>query len=94
MLQSGVEFSIYVSPYAPAYGNWAFRYEPEDNRFSPTGVQGTLDGNIVSKAENPIPEGVDIKVTHDPPERILDAGEQGNAKYQKLLKAARRVKPR
>lgn len=27
-------FSIYVTPYTPAFGNWAFAYEPKKDRFA------------------------------------------------------------
>lgn len=33
MLQNGTSFSIYVSPYTPEYGDWAFGYEKDADRW-------------------------------------------------------------
>ncbi|KAI4717984.1 Metallo-dependent phosphatase [Aureobasidium sp. EXF-10727] len=33
-LESGASFSIFVSPYSPAFGDWAFGTAPSENRFA------------------------------------------------------------
>jgi hypothetical protein len=32
-LKNGASFSIFVSPYSPAFGDWAFGYAPSEDRF-------------------------------------------------------------
>lgn len=68
-LKTGAKFLIYVSPYTPAYGDWAFVYEPHQDRFNEPDQVG--DG-ITSIATESIPDGIDIVMTHGPPMRILD----------------------
>ncbi|KAI5198312.1 Metallo-dependent phosphatase [Aureobasidium subglaciale] len=40
-LQNGASFSIYVSPYSPAFGDWAFGSAPSHDRF--TDLQSPVD---------------------------------------------------
>ena len=89
-LKNGAKFSIYVSPYTPAFGDWAFAYKPHQDRFN--SPQQTADG-VTSIATNPIPNDIDIVMTHGPPRGILDWCHQGNVGCPNLLKAIRRVKP-
>ncbi len=51
-LENGPRLSIYVSPYTPAFNDWAFAYEHDQDRFNKP--QDVLDGTV-SIAENPIP---------------------------------------
>lgn len=89
-LKSGAKFKIYVSPYTPAFCDWAFAYEHNEDRFNrPDDVS---DG-VTSIATNPIPDGVDIVMTHGPAKGILDWCPQGNVGCENLLRALRRVKP-
>ncbi len=89
-LKSGAKFTIYVSPYTPTFGDWAFAYEHDQDRFN--GKHQTAHG-ITSIATNPIPEDVDIVMTHGPPKGILDWCPEGNVGCENLLQAVRRVKP-
>lgn len=96
VLKSGAKFTIYVSPHtpqpdAPKFCNWAFSYEHGEDRFS---RQHQVADGIVSIATNPIPDDVDIVMTHGPPKGILDWIPQGNVGCPNLLQAIRRVKPR
>lgn len=90
-LKNGAKFSIYVSPYTPTFNNWAFAYSPNEDRFNAPN-QVANDG-ITSIATNPIPDNVDIIMTHGPPHGILDYCPQGSVGCPNLLEAVRRVKP-
>ena len=89
-LKSGAKFKIYASPYTPAFCDWAFAYEHNQDRFN--GPHQVADG-ATSTAANPIPDNVDIVMTHGPPRGILDWCPQGNVGCPNLLQAIRRVKP-
>ena len=90
-LKSGVRFTIYVSPYTPAFGDWAFAYKHHEDRFNnPCHVAS----EATSIATHPIPDAVDIVMTHGPPKGILDWCPEGNVGCNNLLQAIRRVKPR
>ena len=89
-LMSGARFSIYVSAYTPAFGDWAFAYRPYQDRFN--GTDQVADG-VTCIATNPIPNGVDIVMTHGPAKWILDRCSNGNVGCENLLRAIRRVKP-
>ncbi|GIJ89404.1 hypothetical protein Asppvi_008344 [Aspergillus pseudoviridinutans] len=52
---------VFVSPYTPRHGNWAFQYPRNEN--------------IWDKIR--IPEDIDILVTHGPPKTHLDLGRYG-----------------
>lgn len=90
-LDSGARFTIYVSPYTPAFGDWAFAYGHNEDRFS--APDQSVDDANAYVAENPIPDEVDIVITHGPPKGILDRCPEGNVGCEKLLRAIRRVKP-
>ena len=90
-LNNGAIFKIYVSPYTPAFGDWAFAYQKNEDRFN-SSSQST-DSNHVSIAKNPIPNDVNIIMTHGPPQGILDWCPQGNVGCENLLQAIRRVRP-
>lgn len=89
-LKSGAIFTIYVSPYTPAFCDWAFAYEHNEDRFN---EPHQLADGITSIATNPIPDGVDIVMTHGPPKGILDWCPQGRVGCENLLKALCRVRP-
>ena len=89
-LKTGAKFSIYVSPYTPAFGVWAFAYKHNEDRFN--GPDQIADG-VASIATNPIPNDIDIVMTHGPPKGILDLCPQGNVGCPNLLQAVRRAKP-
>ena len=89
-LKTGAKFSIYVSPYTPAFGDWAFAYKHNKDRFN--GPDQIADG-IASIATNPIPNNIDIVMTHGPPKDILDWCPQGNVGCPNLLRAVSRVQP-
>ena len=89
-LKSGAKFTIYVSPYTPAFCDWAFAYQLNEDRFN--GPHQVADG-VISIATNPIPDSVDIVMTHGPPEGTLDWCPQGNVGCENLFRAVRRAKP-
>lgn len=92
ILQYGAKFTIYVSPYQPEFGEWAFPYKRDQDRFN---TPSQAAPNIRSIAQNPIPDlpGVDIVMTHGPPRRTLDQCTQGNIGCDSLLRAVTRAKP-
>ena len=90
-LKSGATFTIYVSPYTPAFGDWAFAYKHHEDRFN---KPNHVANGATSIATNPIPDAVDIVMTHGPPKGILDWCPEGNVGCNNLLQAIRRVKPR
>ncbi|MCJ1294033.1 hypothetical protein MMC34_005590 [Xylographa carneopallida] len=89
-LKSGAKFTIYVSPYTPAFFDWAFAYERNEDRYN--GPQ-EVAGAITSIATEPMPNGVDIVMTHGPPRGILDSCPGESVGCDNLLRALRRVKP-
>lgn len=94
-LASGATFKIYVSPYTPAYGDWAFAYARSEDRFNAPADVEKKGNKSKSKsiAINPIPEDVDIVMTHGPAKGILDLCANGNVGCVNLLSAIKRVKP-
>ena len=92
-LRSGASFNIYVSPYTPAFCDWAFTYEHDNDRFN---SQCDVAEGVTSIATNPIPSdvGLDIVMTHGPPKDVLDGCPRGNVGCRNLLTAIQRVKPR
>lgn len=89
-LKSGVTFSIYVSPYQPVCGDWAFGYERTKDRYSVKPAKGTM-----STSQHPIPRDVDIVMTHGPPHGVLDLIPSKNerARCEALGNAMQRVRP-
>ena len=55
------KFTIYASLYTPAFDDWAFAHQPNEDRFN--GPAHTAKG-VISIATNPIPVGVDIAMMH------------------------------
>ncbi|KAH8428015.1 metallophosphatase domain-containing protein [Aspergillus melleus] len=87
-LTTGARVRVYASPYTPAFCEWAFAYEREEDRYG--GVEG---------ARNPVPTfppGVDVMLTHGPPYGILDQVVPGHESVgcEHLYRAAERAKPR
>ncbi|KAK3369623.1 Ser/Thr protein phosphatase family protein [Lasiosphaeria ovina] len=86
-LSDGRAFTVYASPYTPEFNGYAFAYGANEDRFGPG-------------AEHPIPEGVDIVMTHGPPllssqDYVLDVNRQGNhCGCPKLYDAIRRARPK
>ncbi|KAF7946050.1 uncharacterized protein EAE97_005088 [Botrytis byssoidea] len=66
-LKNGAKFTVYASPYT--CGSMGFQYQINEDRFND--ATQVAPGQI-SIATNPIPEGVDIVMTHGPPHTILD----------------------
>ena len=89
-LKNGAEFTIYVSPYTPAFCDWAFAYKHNEDRFNES--DQVMDGST-SISRNPMRNGVDIVMTHGPPKGILDRCSQGNVGCENLRRAIGRVKP-
>jgi hypothetical protein len=93
-LSNGTTFKIYVSPYQPVFGEWAFMYGRNEDRFN---LQHQTTPNVTSIATNPIPdfgsEGVNIVMTHGPPKSILDHCPDGDVGCENLLGAVSRARP-
>lgn len=91
-LKNGAAFTVYSSPYTPAFCNMAFAYNRHDDRFNPAG-KGAPGFRCI--AENPIPDfpGVDIVMTHGPPRYMMDRVENGNAGCESLIRAVSRARP-
>jgi len=85
-LSSGATFMIYVSPYSVEYGDYVY------------GTKLTEDRYNNKTADNPIPDNVDIIMTHGPPKTIRDIclhdGKEVNVGCPALLEATVRVKPK
>lgn len=90
VLSNGARFTIYASPYTPAFCDWAFAYEHREDRFNDN--KQVAEG-ITSVAANLIPNDIDIAMTHGPPKGILDQCPHGNMGCENLSRALRRVKP-
>ena len=89
-LESRATFTIHVSPYTPAFGDWAFAYKHNEDRFN---EPHQVAAGVTPIATKPIPYNVDIVMTHGPPKGILDWCPQGSVGCENLLQAIRRVKP-
>ena len=88
-LSNSVTFSIYASPYTPKFG-------------APSCTTSTKTASIprnkllqgkTSIAKEPIPEGVDIFMTHGPPRGYHDRCRTGNVGCDMLMRALERTKP-
>ncbi|KAF9873457.1 ser thr protein phosphatase family protein [Colletotrichum karsti] len=95
VLQDGRSFTIYASPYTPDFNGNAFTYGPEEDRFNPAPSSAGAEHQ-----HHPIPEGVDVVVTHGPPlvphaAYLLDKSRDGELLgCAKLWAAIRRTRPR
>ncbi|KAL8860828.1 MAG: hypothetical protein Q9178_002858 [Gyalolechia marmorata] len=89
-LSTGATFKIYVSPYTPVCGGWAFGYWNFEDRFNPAHLRQL---GTISVAEEPIPDDVDIIMTHGPPQGVLDECPAGSVGCPNLLHAVKRVRP-
>lgn len=96
-LRSGARFTLYASPYYPASGDgtfpyMAYRYESNQDRFNPPEKTTKYAEAVVI---NPIPDKVDIVMTHTPPLGHLDRVKNGGyLGCRSLQRAIARAKPR
>jgi Icc-related predicted phosphoesterase len=92
VLKNGARLRVYASPYQPAFCEWAFQYERDEDRFN---CPEQVTQGIISIARNPIPDypGVDVVMTHGPPRGVLDACYGGHEGCENLLRAVGRAKP-
>ncbi|VUC29698.1 unnamed protein product [Clonostachys rosea] len=56
-LRDGRTFKVYASQYTPAFGGYAFGYNPEHDRFNTKGSAARIPDN----------ENIDVVITHGPP---------------------------
>jgi len=93
-LKSGAKFAIYASSWTPKYGSSAFQYPTNEDRFN--GHETTPEwGKNVGTEMSIIPDGVEIVMTHGPPQYILDMTADGrSAGCEHLRRAIARVRPR
>ncbi|KAM3509308.1 hypothetical protein MY10362_000643 [Beauveria mimosiformis] len=91
------EFTVFGSPLAPAFRNWAFYYPPY-NPQSPCDDAETVDGGVEHRASpwDDIPASADIVVTHTPPRGHCDdrGGVDRPSGCEALRRALWRVRPR
>ncbi|KZZ97823.1 metallophosphoesterase domain-containing protein [Ascosphaera apis ARSEF 7405] len=86
-LNNGAEFTIFTSPHTidPWGHHWAFGYKEGTDLFNPLSPDATC----------PIPDHVDILMTHGPPKHVFDQIPNGlNVGCSHLWQAVERVKPR
>ncbi len=92
VLDNGAKLTVYASAYTPAFFNWAFAYDREDDRFNYCNPESKL------KAINPVPEhgDIDVMLTHGPPQGFLDETKHGaeNVGCEHLFYAVKRCQPR
>src|ERR1700753_1283007 len=69
-LKSGATFTIYASTSTSAFQGYDFPYVHNDDRFKPA---YTLSQGVRAVAAESIPEGVDVVITHGPPQ-LEEAG--------------------
>lgn len=85
-LRNGAAFTVYASPYTSGSGGWAFSYDNSEDRFNNVDSPGTNQ----QQPPHPIPAGVDIVMTHGPPQGILDKVDGQKIGCPQLLKAVGR----
>ncbi|CZS93169.1 related to metallophosphoesterase domain-containing protein 2 [Rhynchosporium agropyri] len=92
-LQNGAKFRIYASPYQPKFGDWAFPYERNEDRYN---LAGQSAPGTTSISRNPIPSfpSIAIMMTHGPPRGILDECVDGHIGCDNLLRAVKRARPK
>ncbi|KAE8444920.1 hypothetical protein EG329_014047 [Mollisiaceae sp. DMI_Dod_QoI] len=92
-LKNGAKFTIYTSPYQPEFCDWAFPYYRNEDRFNP--IQHVAS-DVKCITKNPVPDfpGIDIMMTHGPPEDILDWTYSGaRVGCRALIHAVSRARP-
>ena len=89
-LRNGATFRIYASAWQPEFWNWAFGYDRERDRFN------SAASDVTWQPPNPVPdEGIDIMITHGPPQDILDKTFDGlPVGCKHLRRAVERCKPK
>ncbi|KAJ8112629.1 hypothetical protein OPT61_g5047 [Boeremia exigua] len=70
-LRSGASFTLYASPFTPAFGASAFQYPTIEDRYNPTPATPSWARNTGTEKSR-IPDNVDIVMTHGPAQYILD----------------------
>jgi hypothetical protein len=88
-LRNGAEFTVYASPYTPGSGGWAFQYDRAEDRYNSVDSPGTNHQH----PPYPIPAGVDIVMTHGPPQGILDVVDGQKMGCPHLFRAVGRTRP-
>lgn len=93
-LASGASFTIYASPFTPAYGSSAFQYPSNEDRYNSASDTPAWAKNVGTEKSR-IPNNVDIVMTHGPAQYILDGTSDGrSAGCEHLRRAIARVKPK
>lgn len=95
-LESGAKFTIYASPYSPKYGENAFQYPTHEDRWNLRSVKATPEVLNTSTFTSLIrSSGLDVLMTHTPPQYILDkTPDKRSAGHPHLRRALGRVQPR
>lgn len=95
-LSNGASLSIYASPWQPEFGDWAFNYPHDEDRWNPPEIS-EAESAPPERDPHPIPMDaeVDIVMTHGPAYQHLDLCSSGDEPgCPHLLHALNRVRPR
>lgn len=93
-LTSGTSFTLFASPFTPAYGSSGFQYPSSEDRFNPAPSTPEWAKNVGTE-DSRIPDHVDIVMTHGPAKYILDGTADGrSAGCEHLRRAIARAQPR
>lgn len=89
-LSTGAKLTVYASPYQPEFCRWAFAYPRSEDRYNLP-----PPGSTAAPPANPVPDhGIDIMLTHGPPNGVLDlVGRGEKVGCTHLLRAAERARP-
>lgn len=103
ILANGAKFTVYASPWTPAYGFWGFQYDEVDEGIldNTGGGGGEAGGNSTSDDHRQrhsfadLLPGTDLAMTHGPPYGILDTTtRQVRAGCRMLRECVRQARPR
>ena len=92
--KSGASFTVYASPWTPQYGDSAFQYPTDRDRYN--AISPAWAENVATERSRlPAFPGVDVVMTHGPPKYVLDDTGRGNsAGCEHLRRAICHARPR
>ncbi|PSR88536.1 Metallo-dependent phosphatase-like protein [Coniella lustricola] len=98
ILANGAKFTVYASPWTPAYGFWGFQYaDVEDSSTDTIGRSSSdcTDNNRLRHSFSDLQPGTDLAMTHGPPYGILDTTHQQDRVGCRMLReCVQRARPR
>lgn len=88
------KFTIFTSPWTPAYGRWGFQYDP-DNEGEVAQHFAIVPPTGTSSGPDPTSNDIDVVMTHGPPFGVLDVTRTGEkVGCASLLNAVARARPK